>query len=104
MTRTEFLRQTLEAIDGPRAAVYGDPAENHRRIADSWKNILGTDVSVAQVYACMIAVKLSRLTNSPHHLDSWLDIAAYAALAAETCEGEIENAGLVDVRNRLSAD
>lgn len=84
MNRSNFLRAALKTIEGPREEIYGSAEENHQRIAAAWSNILTTEVTVPQVYACMIAVKLSRLTHSPDHLDSWLDIAAYAALAGET--------------------
>ena len=46
------------------------------------------------MYQCMIAVKMSRLINSPKHLDSWIDIVGYAALAAEDNEwGEDDGEG-----------
>ena len=88
MTRSEFLQQTLAALDGPRSDTYGDPLINHTRIAELWSTILSTPISVSQVYACMVAVKLSRLVQSPQHLDSLMDIAGYVALAAETCDEE----------------
>ena len=88
MTRSEFLQQTLDALDGPRSVTYGDPLTNHTRIAELWSTILSTPVSGSQVYACMVAVKLSRLVQSPQHLDSWMDIAGYVALAAEACDEE----------------
>ena len=88
MTRSEFLQQTLDALDGPRADTYGDPLTNHTRIAELWSTVLSPPISVSQVYACMVAVKLSRLVQSPQHLDSWMDIAGYVALAAEACDEE----------------
>ena len=90
MPRFEFLQNTLKAIEGPREKTYGDPLKNHTRIAEAWSNILGIDVSIHQVYACLVAMKLSRLTNSPDHLDSWMDIAAYSALAGELCKDDDE--------------
>ena len=44
------------------------------------------DITVEQVYACMIAVKLSRLIETPDHEDSWIDICGYAALGGEKNE------------------
>ena len=46
-----------------------------------WGIILKKEITVKEVYLCMIAIKLSRLTESPNHEDSWLDIVGYAALA-----------------------
>ena len=73
MNRKEILDK-LKMINGPRAKDYGDAHENHERIAKMWSVLLEREVTVAQVYQCMIAVKLSRLIETPGHEDSWLDI------------------------------
>ena len=69
-----------------RAKDYGDAYLNHKRIAELWSPILDKDITVEQVYACMIAVKLSRLIETPDHEDSWIDICGYAALGGEKNE------------------
>ena len=48
-----------------------------------WSVILEKEVTVSQVYQCMIAVKLSRLIETPDHEDSWLDVCGYGALGGE---------------------
>ena len=48
-----------------------------------WSVILEKEVTVAQVYQCMVAVKLCRLIETPDHADSWLDICGYGALGGE---------------------
>jgi len=48
-----------------------------------WSVLLEKEVTVAQVYQCMIAVKLSRLIETPDHEDSYVDICGYGALAGE---------------------
>ena len=73
-------------ISGERAKDYGDAYLNHKRIAELWSPILDKDITVEQVYACMIAVKLSRLIETPDHEDSWIDICGYAALGGEKNE------------------
>ena len=73
-------------ISGERAKDYGDAYLNHKRIAELWSPILNKDITVEQVYACMIAVKLSRLIETPDHEDSWIDICGYAALGGEKNE------------------
>lgn len=83
MKRKEILSLASKLVDETRAEVYGDSYENHDRIARMWSVILGQEVTVSQVYQCMIAVKLARLYNSPDHEDSWVDIAGYAALGGE---------------------
>ena len=83
MNRKQILNKAEKMINGPRAKDYGDAHENHQRIAMLWSVLLNTEVTVAQVYQCMIAVKLSRLIETPEHEDSWLDICGYSALGGE---------------------
>ena len=86
MKREQILDKAKTLISGERAKDYGDAYLNHKRIAELWSPILDKDITVEQVYACMIAVKLSRLIETPNHEDSWIDICGYAALGGENNE------------------
>ena len=86
MKREQILDKAKTLISGDRAKDYGDAYLNHKRIAELWSPILDKDITVEQVYACMIAVKLSRLIETPDHEDSWIDICGYAALGGEKNE------------------
>ena len=86
MKREQILDKAKTLISGDRAKDYGDAYLNHKRIAELWSPILNKDITVEQVYACMIAVKLSRLIETPDHEDSWIDICGYAALGGEKNE------------------
>ena len=86
MKREQILDKAKTLISGERAKDYGDAYLNHKRIAELWSPILDKDITVKQVYACMIAVKLSRLIETPDHEDSWIDICGYAALGGEKNE------------------
>lgn len=86
------LDEANEAIQGARASDYGGVRENFSRIAQMWSAISPRPDQNGQinfnpedVANFMICVKLSRLRESPMHNDSLVDIAGYAALAAE-CE------------------
>ena len=83
MKREEILNKAEGLVNGPRAKAYGDAHDNHERIAKIWSVLLGKEVSVSQVYQCMVAVKLARLTVTPDHEDSWVDICGYGALGGE---------------------
>lgn len=83
MKRDKLLDEAKNLVNGPRAVDYGDAYENHERVAQLWSTILGQDVSVSQVYQCLMALKLARLIVSPTHTDSWVDIAGYASLGGE---------------------
>lgn len=80
--RSEILAEADRLINGDRQAAYGPPAENFARIAAGWSVILGREISPAQVALCMAWLKIARLSNGPH-ADSYVDGAAYIALAAE---------------------
>ena len=83
MNRKEILEKAEQMINGPRARDYGDAYNNHERIAKMWTVLLEKEITVAQVYQCMIAVKLSRLIETPEHEDSAIDICGYGALMGE---------------------
>lgn len=83
--RTEILETAKALTNGAREREYGTPAENFKRAAVGWSVILEQDVSAEQVALCMAWLKLARLVNGPH-LDSYVDAAAYMALAGELSE------------------
>lgn len=62
-----------------RSDVYGHPLDNFTQTGRLWAPILHLDeVTPEQVALCMIAAKISRLTQTPTHRDSLVDIAGYA--------------------------
>tara|TARA_B100001057_G_scaffold454265_1_gene499903 strand:- start:1536 stop:2024 length:489 start_codon:yes stop_codon:yes gene_type:complete len=81
--RVWFLNEAELLINGPRANDYGESQINHERIATMWSIICKTEITPEQVIACMIALKLSRLSEDITKSDSWLDIIGYAALGGE---------------------
>tara|TARA_R110000772_G_scaffold12430_1_gene37954 strand:- start:1912 stop:2223 length:312 start_codon:yes stop_codon:yes gene_type:complete len=83
MKREEILQKAEGYINGPRAKDYGDATTNHMRVARLWSVILGQDITVDQVYLCLVQLKVSRLIETPEHEDSWVDICGYAALGGE---------------------
>ena len=85
MNRVEILNTAAELISGDRAATYGDATVSHQRIADLWATYLGTPVSAVDVAMCMVLLKVSRSKggDKPGKMDTFVDIAGYAALCAE---------------------
>jgi hypothetical protein len=88
-----------ELLDAAKAAVadrglnYGSPEDNFARIAELWqthlrnrgqREIVIQDFDVAMM---MVLLKVARLENEPSHLDSWTDIAGYAACGATLKKG-----------------
>lgn len=71
---------------------YGDLATNFKQISQMGSMITGHPMTEAQVCAFMIALKLSRLSAKDednancNHVDSFVDIVGYAAIALELLE------------------
>jgi|TARA_R110000796_G_scaffold241992_1_gene363892 hypothetical protein len=82
-----ILKAAQNLIKGDRAEDYGDKTITHRNIAELWSDYLGHSVSAHDVAICMILLKIARL-KTKHKEDSYIDIAGYAAIAAEI---EIDN-------------
>lgn len=84
--RSSILQEAEALINGPREYHYGTPRDNFQRIALGWSVLLDADVSPEQVALCMAWLKMARLVNGPHE-DSYVDGAAYLALAGELALG-----------------
>ena len=82
MTGEELL-QHAGAIVRDRRRTYGEPELLFQRVAERWSQVLGTNVTAAQVALCLCDLKLARLTVDPKHLDSLVDLAGYAAIVRE---------------------
>jgi|TARA_R110000796_G_scaffold83132_3_gene182116 hypothetical protein len=88
MQRSEALKKAEQLITGARAKSYGDSYQTHENIAKMWSVILKKEITIHDVYRCMIALKCVRLTTTPKHEDSMVDIIGYAALAMEAFDGK----------------
>ena len=93
MAESEVLRTAEEIIFGERAKTYGDAKTSFSTIADFWTAYINkvlidqnpeAEFSVVlsghEVAMMMILMKVSRTTSS-YHIDNYIDIAGYAALA-----------------------
>ena len=84
-TRAEILDTAKDLITGDRHEQHGEAHQNFARIAALWSIILNHDVDATQVALCMAWLKIARLIHGPHE-DSYVDAAAYMALAGELSE------------------
>ena len=87
MKSEDLLKEVIEIISGPRAKDYGDKYTNHVNIAELWSSYLNHKISPHDVAICMALVKIARLKNR-RTKDCYIDIAGYAAIAAEIEEKE----------------
>jgi hypothetical protein len=82
MISKDLLEQASKLIGGDRQEDYGDKLTNHQNIANLWSVFLKTTITAHDVAICMALVKVARLMNQ-HKKDSYIDMAAYAAIAGE---------------------
>ena len=86
MTRKELLETALKATT-ERGQEYGKPEDNFAVIARLWRIYLGVPVNAHDVAMMMVLFKVARAKSSPGHADNLVDIAGYAACAAELGAG-----------------
>jgi hypothetical protein len=82
MNRGEILQEAARLTAKDRQNIYGDPRNNHVRIADLWTTYLAQQITPQQVAICMALVKVARLMETETE-DSFVDLAAYASIAGE---------------------
>ena len=96
MNRATVLDTAKQIVCTDREEQYGAPEDNFGLIAKLWEAYLaaacvsgGADVSVGSenVADMMILLKVARAgTSIDPKMDNWVDIAGYAACAAELAE------------------
>ena len=89
-TRKRVLREAEKCVCGQREQDYGTPEDSFNLIAKLWTTYISTSSLVDIVFdakdvaAMMALLKIARISENPQHMDSWVDLAGYAA-----CGGEI---------------
>lgn len=87
--RAETLLVAESLVNGDRNAQYGDPNADFARTAALWNAYKGMDIITTHDVAVMMALlKISRISWNPKKLDSWIDLAGYAACGADCAEAK----------------
>ncbi len=81
----DILKEAEKLVGGDRQEDYGDKLTNHENIANFWTAYLNFNVTPQDVAIYMALVKIARLKHA-HKKDSYVDLAAYAAIAGEIDE------------------
>ena len=102
------LLETAIAAVADRGLNYGKPDDNFNRIAERWRahiqnrfgiQLVGLD-AISVAIMC-IDLKLARIENQPDHLDSWADVAGYAACGANIVCEESQPRGIGIVSSKI---
>lgn len=83
MKRKECLEAAIKAVCEDRESTYGSPEDNFELISKLWSDYTGSPICADDVANMMVLLKIARAKNGKHHSDSYVDIAGYAACAAE---------------------
>lgn len=85
MIRPNILDKAKECVCGKREQDYGSPENNFHLIANLWNAYLKVDyISEVDVAMMMALLKIARIRSGNYTIDSFIDLAGYAA-----CGGEI---------------
>lgn len=82
LSLTAHFDTALKDLNRERGSVYGTPLEDFNRVAIMSEQLDSCSNQAIRHCMRMIVVKLSRLVQTPDHLDSMEDIAGYARCMA----------------------
>jgi hypothetical protein len=84
--RTAVLEAAAHVITKDRQDAYGNAEDSFALIATLWSGWLDMRITPYDVAMMMSLLKVARARSNPKHLDNLVDLAGYAALAAEMVE------------------
>ena len=79
----EYLETAIKLICGPRAKDYGDKVINHGNIAKLWSAYLDKEITAHYAAIMLGLLKIARAKFGNPHADTYIDAAAYMAIAGE---------------------
>lgn len=85
--RENILESAKKCVNGDRDHHYGTPENNFTNIAALWSLYTGTNITATDVAMMMALLKIARVKADPKKIDSYIDLAGYAACAGEIAEG-----------------
>lgn len=94
--RETVLEEAKRCICQDRQNQYGAPEDSFFTIAQFWSTYLVGEgklnhiLSKEDVALMMVLLKVARTNGHKHHVDNYVDMAGYAALAAELAQNELE--------------
>ena len=84
MTRKECLDLAAECVLQDRNSQYGEPEDSFGVIANFWSVYLGRKIAPVDVAVMMALLKIARIKGNKSYADGYVDLAGYAACAAES--------------------
>jgi hypothetical protein len=107
MTTAQEVLALANRTYADRSQEYGAIRTSFTRIATISSTVLDKTITPHDIAIVMIALKQARITTNPQHLDSYVDLAVYSAIAAELAMApkmpQVGEAFLTDVEVALQA-
>lgn len=100
--REDILEEARQIVVGERTATYGQPEDSFRTVADYWSTYLGREITSCDVAVMMILLKVARQSNGTGSVDSFVDIAGYAACGGEAYTEVLCNESNEDPESEIS--
>ena len=86
VSRADILDRAKAIVTGEREKQYGKPEDNFAIIAELWSAYTGYKFSPVNVAMMMALLKVARIKTGVGTVDSFVDLAGYAACAGEIAE------------------
>ncbi len=83
MKRKEILETAYGCVCGQRQTDYGKPEDNFTAIGRLWEAYKGIPFTPVDVAVMMGLLKIGRIQSGTATLDSFIDLAGYAACGGE---------------------
>ena len=83
MNREECLKAAHNCVCGEREQDYGSPEDNFGNIARLWTAYMGVHFNAVDVAMMMALLKIARIKTGTATVDSFVDLAGYAACGCE---------------------
>ena len=83
MNTDQFLNKASSLVKGQRHKDYGDKTDNHKNIAKLWSAYKDVDITAHDVAIMMCLLKIARTKLGDVSEDTYIDMAAYGAIAGE---------------------
>lgn len=88
--RQTVLKQAEWCVCGKREEDYGSPEDSFGTIGQLWTIYTGHPVTAKDVAMMMALLKIARIMGGKGTMDSYIDLAGYAACGAEVALREQE--------------
>ena len=83
MKTYRFLSEAIRLSGTDRQKDYGDKVENHNNIAKLWSAYKDVEITAHDVAIMMTLLKVARTKIGSVSKDTYIDMAAYSAIAGE---------------------